>query len=156
MNAEQTTIIARLDAQWESIAALQEHYLKYWGNYFQGLASHDHLPNGVVVERVDTEAKPSDQDATYQDFWRGKYWELEGEPGEEVRVIKYLYSAEAIEPVEHLSTRVEMHISDGPQGKTWRITLEYEDATQEHWRYARDKAGNETPWHIVSDEEQQP
>lgn len=146
--AKQDAIIARLDSHWSDISALQEHHRQYWGAYFQGLSSHDHLPNGIDKEPIDTETRPNDQATTYPDFWRGKYWELEGEGEEAQRVINYLYPTEAIEPVLNLATRVQFHTSNGPTGQDWSIVLDYQDTAKQH-RYARAKDGTETPWYIV-------
>lgn len=154
MNAVQSKIIARLDMQWSQIVMLQEHHLKYWGHYCQGLASHDHLPNGVVAEKINAESRPIDQATSYMDFWRGKYWVEEGEGLEVQRVDKYRYPVEVIDPLLHLAVRIFFNVSCGPSGKDWSIVLEYRDATtSEHWRYTRQSNGFSQGWLLVPKEE---
>lgn len=143
MNLVQHKIITRLDLHWSQIVMLQGHHLAYWGHFFQGVASHDHLPDGVIPEKVQTAARPADQVTTYLDFWRGRYWEDAGGQRED----KYLFPAEAIEPVLQLSTLIRFHIWESAS-KGWSMVLEYADASG-HWSYTRAMDGVSSGWHEV-------
>lgn len=149
MNEKQLLIINKLDAHWQIIKALQESYKSNFGNYFQGLASHDLMPDGETFYDVDMTKKPKDQKHTYYDFWRGV---KKGEPNEDGETEEeHQYPEEALGAVSKLTTRTFFNVWDGPDGKGWEIKLEYKDDDGQ-FEYHRDISGKEQEWSEVIEE----
>lgn len=151
MNDEtkQANLVSRLDELWGDVVSLQNHYLKYWGGHFQGLASHAEAPDGETKTPIDTSKSPSDQDATYLDFWRGKHWVENGDNG---RQVAYLHPVESADEMLDLACEVQFHTSNAPSGHGWSLRLSYVcPTTGDRWDYARQHDGSSREWSVRSD-----
>lgn len=143
MNAKQQAITDRLTELLPTITALQENYLNHYGKYFQGLATHAKIPDGVTPTSVDTSVKPSDQAHNYEDFWRGVHPGTATED-EEATEEEFLYPIEVIEGVKELTVCSRFNVSNGPKGWSWELVSDYDDG--EAWRIVCAKDGEPGDW----------
>lgn len=150
---KQASILQMWYSHRDTIKLLQEHYKEHSGRlgYFQGMPSHDILPDGETKSPVNMEVFPGDQIHNYADFLQGvrKVYNEETEEMEEV----YDFPPEALFPFTELSACVRFDVLAHPGNKySWQITLEYDDG--DHWSYTEDSDGNVVEdWHIVGNPE---
>lgn len=157
MNAKQQVITDRLTELLPTITALQESYLSHYGQYFQGLATHAKLPDGITPAIGDTSFKPSDQAHDYADFWRGVHPGVEPVEGEspvgldEPLEEQFLYPETVLEEVKELTVCSRFNVSNGQKGWSWELVLDYDDG--EHWRAICQKDGEPGDWAKIEPEE---
>jgi hypothetical protein len=165
MSAKQTAIDARLTVLLPQVIVLQESYLANSGRYFQGLASHGTMPDGETPTLVDLTVHPNDQTHTYADFWRRVHWvDVWGEETftnsygvEETHDVvigreeQHQFSEADLDDVKMLTVRTRFDVQCGVEGWSWKLTLDYEDATG-HNRKVVNKDGTVEDWHIIEQE----
>lgn len=144
MSAKQDAIVAKVDALWPFLSAKQEKHLENWGVYFQIPKSLDVLPNGETPYDPDLSRQTEGATLDLNDFWReAKLNRAVGR--DEDPTVEHGKPQSETAGLTGFLTLIQCHVSEGPDGHSWRLLLEY-NGPDGHWQYSREKDAVSGTW----------